>query len=55
MGRIEVDKIVVEVSSRNGETIETHYIYPEQTKITLVIDGKNISLYEGKEFKSYVP
>lgn len=50
MGEIEIDKIVIEVSSRNGETMPTHYIHPERTKITLIIDGKNIALYEGKEF-----
>jgi len=49
------------VSDENKETIKTenklttYFHDPEYTKITLVVDGTNVALYEGKEFKNSVP
>ena len=54
MGKIEVDKIVVETYSpgfsQKYELSSITLNNPKLSKITLVIEGKNIALYEGKEF-----
>jgi predicted P-loop ATPase/GTPase len=46
----EVDKIVIE-SYENGFCQLYELDKPELVKVTLVVDGTNVALYEGKEFK----
>lgn len=57
-----VKKIIVEVRHNedhwfidHDQIATTFYDKPERTKITLTVDGTNVTLYEGKEFKNCAP
>lgn len=57
-----VKKIIVEVQHNRGHWFTnsdgiatTIYDKADQTKITLVVNGTNVTLYEGKGFKNCAP
>lgn len=50
----EIEKIVIE-NYEDGFLRLYELNKPNLVKITLVIGGTNVTLYEGKEFKSSVP
>ena len=52
--KYEVHKIIIETNSDGIPQLQ-ELNNPELTKITLVIDKTNVLLYEGQEFKNFVP